>query len=113
MYDLSDYLYTRQYYSGTSGTDLPNYDFLPTTIASIFQSNAGQDVTNRIDDAMESLSQERMEQTWTCLDNAFFAGNTDFRETPRCLVQNYILLALSIILCTVIGTKCESFPRSR
>lgn len=104
---MSDYLYTKQYYSSVSGTDLPNYDFLPTTISSVFQSNAGQDVTNKINDAMESLSEERMQQTWTCLDNAFFVGNTDFRETSRCLVQNYILLSLSIILCTVILTKCE------
>lgn len=107
VYDLSDYLYTKNYYSSSSGTDLPNYSFLPDSISSIFQSNSGQDVTSRIDDAMQSLSTEQAQQTWTCLDNAFFYGQTDFRETARCKVQNYILLALSIILCTVIGTKCE------
>jgi chitin synthase len=107
VYDLSDYLYTKNYYSSSSGTDLPNYSFLPDAISSVFQSNAGQDVTNRIDDAMQSLSTDQAQQVWTCLDNAFFVGQTDFRKTARCEVQNYILLALSVILCTVIGTKCE------
>jgi chitin synthase len=107
VYDLSDYLYTKQYYSSSSGTDLPNYSFFPDSISSIFQSNAGQDVTSRIDDAMQSLSTEQAQQVWTCLDNAFYVGQTDFRKTARCEVQNYILLALSVILCTVIGIKCE------
>ena len=56
---------------------------------------------------MQSLSSEQAQQVWTCLDNAFYVGQTDFRKTARCEVQNYILLALSVILCTVIGIKCE------
>lgn len=111
VYDLSDYLFTVQYYATSSGTDLPNYKFLDESLSGLFQTNAGQDLTKQIDSVMAKMSEEKASQTWTCLDNAFYAGQTDFRESAKCLVQNYLLLALSIILCTVILVKCECLTR--
>lgn len=109
MYDLSDYLYTVQFYSSSSGTDLPNYKFFDTSLSGLFQTNAGQDITSQMDSVLGGMTAEKAEQHMTCLDTAFYVGQTDFRDSPRCLVQNYLLLALSIILCLVIGIKCESF----
>jgi chitin synthase len=43
--------------------------------------------------------------TENCLTNRFKIGSTDFRDTPRCQVNNYILLTFTIILCTVIVIK--------
>lgn len=60
-----------------------------------------------MDSALNGMSSDKAQQTMTCLDTAFYVGQTDFRDSPKCLVQNYLLLALSIILCTVIAVKCE------
>jgi chitin synthase len=107
VYDLSDYLFTVDYYVSSSGTDLPNYKFLDSSLSGLFSTNAGQDITKQMDAVMAGMTDEKAQQTWQCLNTAFYAGQTDFRETAKCLVQNYLLLALSIILCTVILVKCE------
>ena len=39
------------------------------------------------------------------MDNVFYKGITDFRESARCQVNNYILLAFTVILCLVILVK--------
>lgn len=110
IYDLSDYLYTVQYYSSSSGTDLPNYDFLNDDVSGLFQTSAGQDITKQMTAALAKLSSEDAARHIECLDNAFYVGATDFRETARCTVQNWLLLAFSIILMTTILAKCKQFP---
>lgn len=108
MYDLSDYLYTVQYYSGSSGTDLPNYSFINDGISGLFQTASGQDITKQMDSELVKMSTDDQANHMRCLDNAFYVGETDFRETARCTVQNWLLLAFSIILMTTILSKCES-----
>ncbi|ORY23277.1 chitin synthase-domain-containing protein [Naematelia encephala] len=105
VYDLSDYLYTQQYYSSSSGTDLPNYSFLNTDLTNLFQTNAGQDITKQMTAVLAKLDTDDAANQLKCLDNAFFLGQTDFRKTPRCTVQNYLLLAFSIILISTIAAK--------
>ncbi|WVR03103.1 hypothetical protein IAU60_000093 [Kwoniella sp. DSM 27419] len=105
VYDLSDYLYTVQYYSSSSGTDLPNYSFLNSDLSSLFQTQAGQDITEPMQDILNKLSAEDAQRQLTCLDRAFYLGKLDFRKEPRCLVQNYLLLAFSIIIMATIGAK--------
>lgn len=106
VYDLSDYLYTVQYYSSSSGTDLPNYSFLNDDISGLFQQSAGQDITKEMDTALAKMSTDDAANQIKCLDNAFYVGETDFRLTARCTVQNWLLLAFSIILMTTILSKC-------
>ncbi|WWC97629.1 hypothetical protein V866_004513 [Kwoniella sp. B9012] len=105
VYDLSDYLYTVQYYSGSSGTDLPNYSFLNEDISGLFQSSSGQDITKSMTEILEKLPQEEVDNNLNCLDNAFYLGEMDFRKESKCLVQNYLLLAFSIIIMATIGAK--------
>lgn len=107
VFDLSDYLYTVQYYSSSSGTDLPNYAFLDSDLSSLFQTNAGQDITASMQKVLDGMSADSKSATLNCLNNAFFVGRLDFRKDARCLVQNYLLLAFSIILVAVIAAKCE------
>lgn len=107
VYDLTDYLYTVQFFSSSSGTDLPKYDFLNDGISSLFQTNAGQDITKKMDEALAKLTTENAAAVMTCLDRAFYLGELDFRLTPRCTVQNWLLLAFSIILMSTILVKCE------
>ncbi|WWC67367.1 uncharacterized protein I206_101275 [Kwoniella pini CBS 10737] len=105
LYDLSDYLYTVQYYSGSSGTDLPNYSFLNEDITGLFQSSAGQDITKAMNEILAKMSSDDVANNLKCLDNAFYVGQMDFRKEAKCLVQNYLLLAFSIIIMVTIGAK--------
>ena len=40
-----------------------------------------------------------------CMDNLFYVGNLDTRNSPQCLFATYILLAISILLVSVICIK--------
>lgn len=110
VYDLSDYLYTVKYYSSSSGTDLPNYSFLNSDLSTLFQTNAGQDITQAMQKVLDGMNSTEATETLNCLNNAFYVGKLDFRKEARCLVQNYLLLAFSLILVSVILCKCESGP---
>ena len=46
VFDLSDYFYTVSFYAGSSGTDLPNYQFLNAAVTVLFQTQSGQDITS-------------------------------------------------------------------
>ena len=60
-----------------------------------------------MDQALEGMSGDAQQQTLECLNNAFYVGETDYRKSARCTVQNYLLLAFSIILITTIASKCK------
>ncbi|CAD6587719.1 MAG: hypothetical protein TREMPRED_004832 [Tremellales sp. Tagirdzhanova-0007] len=105
VYDLSDYLSTVQYYSTSSGTDLPNYAFLNSDLTALFSTQSGQDITTALRKVLGTMSSDNVTSQLNCLNNAFYVGELDFRDSPRCLVQNYLLLAFSIILITTIASK--------
>ena len=94
IYDLTDYFYTQgvldQYHT---------YKFFPSAVEDIFKSNPGSDVTNQWGNSAS------FSNSLNCLNNAFYVGKIDFRDTPKCQVNSYLLLAFSIILCAVILTK--------
>ena len=95
IYDLTDYFHTLQVQN-----NYPAYKFFPDEIATLIQSNPGLDITSlwKNNDANYSKS-------LNCMENRFLAGSVDFRKSAKCQVNNYILLAFTIILCTVILTK--------
>jgi chitin synthase len=68
----------------------------------LVQNYAGTDITQKYQDQLNTTAQGKNLQ---CLDNMFYVGKTDFRKTPRCQVNNYILLAFTVILCAVILVK--------
>ncbi|KAL2021296.1 hypothetical protein VTK56DRAFT_7267 [Thermocarpiscus australiensis] len=108
VYDLTDYMKTLDFFKGQ-----PQYSFLNSKIVSTVQNNPGQDLTEQIHaiqqdaraNATENIS---VANTMNCLNNRFYIGITDFRWSPRCQVNNWILLAFSIILCSVIVIKFVS-----
>ncbi|TPX21598.1 hypothetical protein DIZ76_015557 [Coccidioides immitis] len=112
VYDLTDYFYT----VGVQN-NLKQYDFLPRAVTDLFKNNAGADITEQWRDT------DDFRKSMTCLNNQFYVGILDFRETPRCEVNNYILLAFTIILCSVIlikflaalqlGTKRRPSPQDK
>ena len=95
VYDLTDYFYTKK----TQG-NIDMYSFIPEKVSDILQQGAGTDITGAWKDNDVAFG-----QTLNCLDNVFYAGKIDFRARPKCQVNNYILLAFTIVLCAVILTK--------
>ncbi|KAF2101159.1 chitin synthase [Rhizodiscina lignyota] len=97
IYDLTDYFHTQ-----TVQKNNPNYHFFPEDVENLFKNNPGEDITNQW---IQNLNATTKAASMQCLQDMFYKGKTDFRDTPRCKVNNYILLAFTIILCTVIGVK--------
>ncbi|KAL9104041.1 MAG: hypothetical protein Q9163_000980 [Psora crenata] len=95
VYDLTDYYYTRK----TQG-NIAMYSFIPSKVSDIIQNGIGTDITSQWNDEDPDFG-----KTLNCMDNVFYEGKTDFRESAKCQVNNYILLAFTIILCAVILTK--------
>lgn len=105
VFDLSDY-----FYSITLSNNNAEFEFLPSSISSIFKNRPGQDVTKDADKAFSALSADQQGAVQQCLKNNFYYGKVDFRDAPRCHVQNYILLAFTGLLASTILAKCESLP---
>jgi chitin synthase len=83
-----------------SGVD-PN--FMDPLVVDLFQQRAGQDVTKYWENLAIGYAEKKRMQL--CLDNLFFVGKTDTRNSAQCLFARYILLAISILMCSVIGFK--------
>jgi chitin synthase len=77
------------------------------SVTDLFQQQPGQDITQPLNEVFEAMDPLTAAQHNACLKNVFFVGNTDFRKTPRCQVQNGLLLAFSVMLVTTIAAKCE------
>ncbi|KAF2472951.1 uncharacterized protein BDR25DRAFT_341731 [Lindgomyces ingoldianus] len=97
VYDLTDYFHTLD-----EMNNLATYRFLDSELEKMVTNYAGTDLSSNFENSLNETAQQYNRQ---CLDNLFYIGKTDFRKTPKCQVNNYILLAFSIILCTVILVK--------
>ncbi|GAA96153.1 glycosyltransferase family 2 protein [Mixia osmundae IAM 14324] len=101
VFDLSDYFYT-----GQQNSAAPAYQFLPSVITNLFQEQPGGDITHDLDliDAAQ-LNSTAKTSALNCMNNLFAVGQYDFRNTARCQVQNYLLLAFSCMIVATIGAK--------
>ena len=97
VYDLTDYFYTLKLQN-----NLASYQFFATDVQDLVQSNPGQDLTEQW---TSSLNYTTRTNSLNCLNNAFHVANVDFRDSAKCQVNNYILLAFTIVLCATILTK--------
>ncbi|EMC96857.1 glycosyltransferase family 2 protein [Baudoinia panamericana UAMH 10762] len=97
VYDLTDYFYTLKMLNG-----YPTYAFFGEDVATLVQSNPGADLSELW---FSTLNYTMAYNGLNCLNNAFYIGDVDFRKTARCQVNNYILLAFTIILCSTILIK--------
>lgn len=97
VYDLTDYFKTLDMMN-----NLVQYQFLDSKLVDLVKSNAGTDLS---EDFSNNLNATAQAYNLQCLENVFYVGKTDFRNTARCKVNDYILLAVTIILCTVIVVK--------
>lgn len=104
VYDLTDYMATARHYpADTPG--IPNYHFLDSSVETLFTKFGGKDATaewNRYSAAMDEPTRARNK---ACLDNAFYIGRLDYRESVRCTFVNYLLLSFAVMMSLVILVK--------
>ena len=105
IYDLTDYMNTIKFQKNVAA-----YTFLDPDIINIVKNNPGKDLTEDLN-KVHRLAQGNDTQVanflnnMNCIKNTFYKGKPDFRYSAKCQVNNYILLAFTIILCAVIGIK--------
>lgn len=104
VYDLTDYVNTLTINEGATTP----YQFLDTSITDLFRQQAGQDISKNLNGVIAGLNASTADANVNCIKNMFYLGEVDFRETPRCTVQSYLLLVFTGILCASIALKCES-----
>lgn len=97
VYDLTDYFKTLDV-----NNDGKEYQFLDAKLVDMVKSNAGTDLKEDFENNLNATAQSHNLQ---CLKNTFYIGKTDFRDSAKCKVNDYILLAVTIILCSVIVIK--------
>ena len=105
VYDLTDYVKGVAKAIPGPGEDSVDADtqFMNPLVVDLFSQNAGLDISKNWQ-ALRISGQERANMQ-NCLDNLFFVGNVDTRNSAQCLFAQYILLAISILLVSVIGFK--------
>ncbi|ROW14539.1 hypothetical protein VPNG_03193 [Cytospora leucostoma] len=105
VYDLTDYFYTKDLYSTED-----SYEFLDSDLTDVVSQYPGEDITKKweklfTDAASNATKTASLKNSFNCIDQTFYVGIKDFRESARCQANNYILLAFTIMLCCVIGIK--------
>lgn len=78
-------------------------DFMDNDVISLFRQSSGEDITRQWDNlALDSAVKARM---MTCLNNLFYVGEVDTRNSVQCQFASYLVLAISLLLVTIIGFK--------
>ncbi|KAI1089592.1 glycosyltransferase family 2 protein [Rostrohypoxylon terebratum] len=107
VYDLTKYIVGGRHVVVKEGEEMPTdpdvTNFMDDLVVDLFQQKAGTDVTklwNALD--IDSGMRERMQ---LCLDNLFYVGDVDTRNSTKCQFAQYLVLAVSVLICTIIGFK--------
>lgn len=108
VYDFTKYLAGGRRVNPMEGGDgtVPtgvNTDFMDTQVVQLFQIRAGQDVTKYW--LALDISEDLRSRMLVCLENLFYVGDVDTRNSIKCKFSEYLLLAISILLCSIIGFK--------
>ncbi|KAG8528494.1 uncharacterized protein KY384_007412 [Bacidia gigantensis] len=77
--------------------------FMDPIVTALFSQGSGRDLTK--DWQNIQLGPDVKRRMEICLDNLFYVGKSDTRNSPQCKFSQYILLAISILLVSVIGFK--------
>ena len=85
-----------------------SYAFLDNGLVSVFRQQSGQNITKPLNVVLNSMTAANRQLHMACLNNAFLAGEVDFRKSARCQVQNYFMIAASVVLMMALVLNCES-----
>ncbi|KAM7222759.1 chitin synthase-like protein [Rhypophila decipiens] len=110
VYDLTQYIRGGNKIKTKDGADPPpdaDVNFMTFDAVEMFRQMSGQDITRKWMDRVWAKHEGFSEQTAmeTCLDNLFYVGEVDTRNSTRCQFSEYLVLAVSILLASVIGFK--------
>jgi chitin synthase len=107
VYDLTAYIAggrAPKYPSWTEAPSTPpNSNFMDDTVVELFRQTSGSDASKYWD--VLPITPDMKTTMMVCLNNLFYVGNVDTRNSTQCLFAKYILLAISILLVAVICTK--------
>ncbi|KAK6067390.1 chitin synthase [Seiridium cupressi] len=107
IYDMTKYMVGGRRLVAPNGTAAPTdvslLDFMDDLVVSLFQLKSGTDIS-KYWDALDIDSDMRKRQQ-LCLDNLFYVGDVDTRNSVKCQFADYLILAISVILCCIIGFK--------
>ncbi|KAJ1977574.1 hypothetical protein H4R35_002241 [Dimargaris xerosporica] len=87
---------------GASG-DVKRSFFNPRLV-SLFKQNPGMDITEQFNSMFGETGPNRKKIT-QCLQRAFYVGVVDIRNSSRCYFANYVLLAATIAMASIILFK--------
>lgn len=103
VYDLTNYLATITLYPSSYSSVYEKYEFLDSDLYDLFQSGAGTDITEEFNNL--GWDRQTKQNNMACLNNVFYAGETDFRYSNRCQLSNIILLSLAVAISSVTLVK--------
>ncbi|ORY01252.1 hypothetical protein K493DRAFT_209876 [Basidiobolus meristosporus CBS 931.73] len=107
VYDLNSYSRGQRYAIYPPNT-IPSgpidLDFMDPDLVTLFVVNKGEDITDRFNKLYSDnpLLRDKMK---VCLQNLFYVGVVDTRNSAQCKFSNYVLLACSIFLGSVLLFK--------
>ncbi|KAJ3056155.1 hypothetical protein HK097_007879 [Rhizophlyctis rosea] len=79
--------------------------FFTPEVEQIFYNYPGKDATAEWKSRVEGANAENARATLRCMNEMFYVGTVDLRNTPQCQFSNYVLLAATILIVSVIGFK--------
>ncbi|KAH9919697.1 chitin synthase [Fomitopsis serialis] len=100
VYDLSAYFQTL-----TNNDNSNTFTFLDSDLSGLWQSTPGQDISKDIASVLATMNSSYAEDNVRCIKNMFYWGEMDFRSTPRCQVQNIMLIVFSAIIMSSMAIK--------
>ena len=106
IYDMTKYLAGGRTAKAPVGKQVPgnvDVDFMDQRVVQLFQQNSGQDASKAWEGL--DLDDDLRQRMQMCLDNLFFVGHLDTRNSVRCQFSRYFILAISVFVCLVILVK--------
>ncbi|KPM37094.1 Chitin synthase 6 [Neonectria ditissima] len=105
IYDLTDYFYSQDLFDS-----IAQYTYLNSDVSDLWKNNPGTNIKESLDALIEDsvgnkTNHANILNSWYCIQRTSYVGITDFRDSAKCQVNNYILLAFAVIICCVIGIK--------
>ncbi|KAJ2614266.1 hypothetical protein H4S08_001792 [Coemansia sp. RSA 1365] len=109
VFDLTDYISANGapfvvVPDGQSNSSSFNRQFLDSNVVNMFEEKRGQDITEDWNTYFGTNTNMR-NLHYQCLRGAFYVGKVDERKSSRCYAANYLLLAGSIVLVSIIFFK--------
>ncbi|KAL2200329.1 glycosyltransferase family 2 protein [Corynascus similis CBS 632.67] len=107
VYDMTQYVENGRRQKNPPGMPEPSdpnaRNFMHPLVVDLFQQRSGDDVTTLWQSLGLNPTEKKAMQL--CLDNLFYVADVDTRSSAKCKFAEYLVLAVSILLASVIAFK--------